>query len=134
MSQCIYPWNENIETIVGLSHHVLSDYIGGIASIYYKVNSLISNWLLTVIILLEYINLFTTCMNIMPGNYYYVDTIMFTNLYNDWNIATIYTSFCYTCAYWPRYWPRLQHGLPYIRYESIPYISLYIRSYFKISF
>ena len=45
MSQCIYPWNENIvsiETIVGLSHHLLSDYIGGITGIHYKVNSLIN--------------------------------------------------------------------------------------------
>ena len=32
----------SIETIVGLSHYVLSDYIGGIAGIHYKVNSLIN--------------------------------------------------------------------------------------------
>ena len=32
----------SIETIVGLSHHVLSDYIRGIAGIHYKVDSLIN--------------------------------------------------------------------------------------------
>ena len=45
MSLCIYPLNENIvaiETIVGLSHHVLSDCIGGIVGIHYIVNSLIN--------------------------------------------------------------------------------------------
>ena len=32
----------SLETIVGLSHHVLSDYIGGVAGIHYKANSLIN--------------------------------------------------------------------------------------------
>ena len=32
----------SIETIVSLGHHVLSDYIGGIAGIHYIVNSLIN--------------------------------------------------------------------------------------------
>ena len=29
----------SIETIVGLGHHVLRDYIGGFAGMHYKVNS-----------------------------------------------------------------------------------------------
>ena len=59
-----------------------------------------------VIVLLEYIDPFITCMNIMLGNYYSVDIILnaLPSLQLNCNIGhkpTNHISFCYTYGYFP---------------------------------
>ena len=62
---------------------------------------MLANRHFTLIVLLEYIDLFTTCMNIMLGNYYSVDIILnaLPSLQLNWNIRhkpTNHIPFCYT--------------------------------------
>ena len=69
---------------------------------------MLANWHFTVIVLLQYIDLFITCINVMLGNYYSVDIIpnALLSFQLNWNIGhkpTNHISFCYTYGDFPYY-------------------------------